>query len=192
LRRTAAPGGGSRSITKIAKELFGKLFRNLCHNDREMVLNAQYHERRWTNDHQSLRILSTDCIHLSHGTKDGRVLPCAKCLSLSKDRVFKKALSVPMPTEENYKYTNRYFRNQILGDHYVNVKGLKTLIEAADGGSPFVEFALGALSGKYDGHEVFLGLVRAMVQKVDRDERGVGMQNFLYAPAWDEFVHIVS
>ncbi len=31
-----------------------------------------------------------------------------------------------------------------------------------------------------------------MVQKVERQERGVGMQNFAYAPAWDEFVHIVS
>ncbi|KAJ3816326.1 hypothetical protein F5880DRAFT_1456516, partial [Lentinula raphanica] len=31
-----------------------------------------------------------------------------------------------------------------------------------------------------------------MVQKVDRAERGVGMQNFRYAPAFDEFVHIVE
>ncbi|EEB98037.1 hypothetical protein MPER_02529 [Moniliophthora perniciosa FA553] len=31
-----------------------------------------------------------------------------------------------------------------------------------------------------------------MVQKIDRKERGVGMQNFQYAPAWDEFVHIVK
>lgn len=31
-----------------------------------------------------------------------------------------------------------------------------------------------------------------MVQKVDRDDRGVGMQNFDFAPAWDEFTHIVA
>lgn len=48
------------------------------------------------------------------------------------------------------------------------------------------------MKGDYDDCEVFLGLVHAMVQKNDRDSRGVGMQNFLYAPAWDEFVHIVS
>ncbi|KAJ7575239.1 hypothetical protein C8J56DRAFT_801931 [Mycena floridula] len=30
-----------------------------------------------------------------------------------------------------------------------------------------------------------------MVQKINQEERGVGMQNFVYAPAWDEFVHIV-
>ncbi|KAK7023575.1 hypothetical protein VNI00_016661 [Paramarasmius palmivorus] len=31
-----------------------------------------------------------------------------------------------------------------------------------------------------------------MVQKIDQKERGVGMQNFQYAPAWDEFIHIVK
>lgn len=49
-----------------------------------------------------------------------------------------------------------------------------------------------ALRGKFDSNEVFLGLVEAMVQKADREERGVGMQNFHYTPAFDEFVHVVS
>lgn len=31
-----------------------------------------------------------------------------------------------------------------------------------------------------------------MVSKLDRDERGVGLQNFHYPPAYDEFVHIVK
>ena len=55
-----------------------------------------------------------------------------------------------------------------------------------------MKFAQGALKGKYDGDKVFLGLIQAMVEKVDRTERGVGMQNFAYAPAWDEFTHIVA
>ena len=58
--------------------------------------------------------------------------------------------------------------------------------------SPLLRFAKGAMKGEYDDHQVFLGLVHAMVQKVDREKRGVGMQNFLYAPAWEEFTHIVS
>jgi hypothetical protein len=58
--------------------------------------------------------------------------------------------------------------------------------------SPFVRFAEGALAGKYEGHKVFTGLVSAMVTKIDKEERNIGMQNFAYAPAWDEFVHIVS
>lgn len=47
------------------------------------------------------------------------------------------------------------------------------------------------LSGKYD-NKVFSGLVHAMVEKLDRDERGVGMQNFRYAPAWDKFCHSIK
>ena len=33
-----------------------------------------------------------------------------------------------------------------------------------------------------------------MVQKHDRDseDRGIGLQNFKYAPAWDEFCHVIN
>lgn len=56
--------------------------------------------------------------------------------------------------------------------------------------TPYVRYAQGALQGKYD-NEVFNGLVEAMVTKADREERGVGMQNFKYAPAYDEFSNLV-
>lgn len=39
---------------------------------------------------------------------------------------------------------------------------------------------------------MFNGLLEAMVQKHDREDRGIGLQNFKYAPAWDEFCHIVN
>jgi hypothetical protein len=58
--------------------------------------------------------------------------------------------------------------------------------------SPFIRFAEGAPEGKYQGYGVFTALVEAMVTKVDKEERGVGMQNFTFAPAWDEFVALVS
>lgn len=34
--------------------------------------------------------------------------------------------------------------------------------------------------------------MQAMVTKMDRDERGVGMQNFRYAPDWDELCHVIQ
>jgi hypothetical protein len=52
-------------------------------------------------------------------------------------------------------------------------------------------YAQGALSRKYDD-KVFSGLVNMMVAKLDRDEFGVGMQNFCYAPAWDELCHTLK
>ena len=45
--------------------------------------------------------------------------------------------------------------------------------------------------GKYD-NKVFHGLMEAIVTKYDREERGVGMQNFRYSPAWDELCHIIQ
>ncbi|KAJ3965299.1 hypothetical protein EV361DRAFT_955152 [Lentinula raphanica] len=192
LGRSAAPGGGSRPLSVISKELFGKSFRSLGPSEREIVLNVQYHERNWTNEHRKMCVYSTSCTQVSSGTKDGRILPCARCLSLLKNNTFQKRITQQVPADENYKYTNHLFRNQILGQHYINTKGLKQLVEAADGGSPFVSFATGVLEGKYKGNDVFLGLVQAMVQKVDHEERGVGMQNFTYAPAYDEFIQIVG
>lgn len=57
--------------------------------------------------------------------------------------------------------------------------------------TPCVRYAQGVLSGTYD-NKVFDGLVEAVVTKHDREERGVGMQNFQYAPAWDEMCHILK
>jgi hypothetical protein len=34
--------------------------------------------------------------------------------------------------------------------------------------------------------------MEAVVTKYDREEHGVGMQNFRYAPAWDEMCHILK
>lgn len=34
--------------------------------------------------------------------------------------------------------------------------------------------------------------MEAVVTKYDREERGIGMQNFHYAPAWDEMCHILK
>lgn len=58
--------------------------------------------------------------------------------------------------------------------------------------TPCVCYAQGVLSGKYEDTNVFGGLVHAMMTKLDREERGVGMQNFCYPPAYDEFMHIVN
>ena len=52
-----------------------------------------------------------------------------------------------------------------------------------------MRYAEGALAGKYN-NEVFIGLLQAIVTKADKEERGVGMQNFSYVPAWEELCHI--
>ena len=53
-----------------------------------------------------------------------------------------------------------------------------------------MKYAIGVLSGKHD-NKLFSGLMQAILSKDDRDDRGVGMQNFKYAPAWEELCHII-
>jgi hypothetical protein len=50
---------------------------------------------------------------------------------------------------------------------------------------PCIHYAQGVINGKYD-NKVFDGLLKAVVNKYDHEEHGVGMQNFCYAPAWDK------
>ncbi|KAF9076318.1 hypothetical protein BDP27DRAFT_1142552, partial [Rhodocollybia butyracea] len=152
--------------------------------EKNEVRDTQQHEHRWQNDHRNLRVFSTQCTNISPTTQiNERQLPCMDCTSLLKLREFRNALRVAMPSNENYQHLNKEYHNEILGEQYAKVKGMSELLNATS--SIFVNFAKGALQGKYDNHDVFLGLVKAMTQKINQDECGVGMQNFYYAPAWD-------
>jgi len=55
----------------------------------------------------------------------------------------------------------------------------------------WVQFAVGAIDGKYDNDQVFLGLIEAMVRKVDWRERKVGNQNFKYAKEVVDFSQLI-
>ncbi|KAJ7909891.1 hypothetical protein B0H13DRAFT_1616161 [Mycena leptocephala] len=191
LRRTGATGGGSRSVFKIAKEKFKKAYSALTKGRQKEVRDTQYHEQKWRNDHANLRIFSTSC-EKTVPAATPRPLPCPPCTALLPRKSFRRALRKKGPAKpENYIFTNQQFRNQVLGELYARIIGLKDIIEHPDAKTtPCIRYAQGVLSGKYN-NEVFNGLVEAMVTKTDRDERGVGMQNFKYAPAYDEFCNVL-
>ena len=62
LGRTGALGGGARSVTKIARQKFRKLFSRLSPKCKREVLDAQIQEHKWQNDHKNNRIFSSDCL----------------------------------------------------------------------------------------------------------------------------------
>ncbi|KAJ7661512.1 hypothetical protein DFH06DRAFT_1089007 [Mycena polygramma] len=194
LQRTGALGGGGRSLTAIAKEKFGKFFASLTAKKKKTVSDAQLHEHQWRNDHANLRVFSTCCKHEVVSASPGsRPLPCSECSSLLGLKNFKQAIRRPAPDDKNYIYVNKKYRNQLLGHIYARSIGLKEIIETSDAkNTPCIKFAQGTLQGKYTEFAVFEDLVEAMVMKVDKLERGVGMQNFKYPPAWDELCHIVQ
>ena len=133
LRRSSAAGRGSRSVTKIAEEVFGKPFLQLSKARKNRIILQQAHEQRWRNDHQGMRVFSMTCTTTCNGysKSDGCPLPCQACTSLLKLHEFQVILNKPMPRNENYRFMNFRFRNPLIGEQYAKVKGLKELLDAA-------------------------------------------------------------
>ena len=158
-----------------------------------------------------MRVFAIVCKKTVTDRPPNHPLPCDECAAILKSRAFKTALQKPTPEDKNFIFTNHRFRSSTLGEIYARTIGLKDLIEkpvstefqADSRGQPVsdlwkdakttacVRYAQGVLSGKYD-NKVFDGLVEAVVTKHNREQRGVGMQNFHYAPAWDELCHILK
>ncbi|KAF8797488.1 hypothetical protein BYT27DRAFT_7237241 [Phlegmacium glaucopus] len=192
LQRTGVLGGGARSLSAIAKEIYNKLFSKLTKEaTRKRVVDTQQHEWQWRNDHANLRVFSTSCQRLVANSAPKRLTPCSDCYNILRSKAFKNAIAKPTPDKKNYIYINHRYRNRLLGGIYAREIGVQEIVESEDArSSPYVRYAQGALSGKYNNN-VFNGLLQAMVSKYDREERGVGLQNFGYAPAWEELCHIL-
>ncbi|KAF4569611.1 hypothetical protein EYR36_009408 [Pleurotus pulmonarius] len=176
LRRSGAMGGGARSLATLSMARFGKVFSELDNEeDRRTIVDEQEGEFKWRNDYNRQCVFSTECERMVEDRAPSRRLPCARCRKLLKDYRFMDVLRKDLPKVEHM------------------TKGLKEIIEAPNPKTtPCIRYALGVLQGKYSTSDVFAGLLSAMVSKLDREERGVGMQNFMYAPAWDEVCHIIK
>ncbi|KAJ3833288.1 hypothetical protein F5878DRAFT_700127 [Lentinula raphanica] len=193
LHRSSALGGGSRSVMKIAHQFFRSPFRNLSKAQKEEVIDQQDSEHTWCNNHRRMNVRSVACMKVSVDVdEDANILPCSECRALMLSKVFRNAIGLKMPDSGKQKYINKRFQNELLAHQWADTNGFKELIESAEKDSIYTRFVLGVISGKYDDEGVFLGLVHAMVQKKDKEERGVGMQNFQYTPEWDQFMHIAS
>ncbi|KAF8161505.1 hypothetical protein B0H34DRAFT_767050, partial [Crassisporium funariophilum] len=187
LKRTGASGGGGRSLPVIAKQLFKRLFSQLSkEKNRKVVVDTQIQEWKWKNDHVNHRVYATHCQQRVIDRSPKPPHPCPECDSVFHSRAFKSAIRKPIPSDKTSKFVNHRFRNPVLGGIFARTIGVREIVEdESAASSPFVRYAQGALSGKYN-NEVFNGLVQAVVTKQDREERGVGLQNFPYAPAWEE------
>ncbi|TFY61742.1 hypothetical protein EVJ58_g4317 [Rhodofomes roseus] len=199
LARTGAHGGGARSTTVIAKELYGQLFGELNDARRLVVNRQQQQEQRWRNDHIRQAVFAVDCKRFipRHLLKEGSVKNaiCVCCIGVNDWNRLKTAFHVPAPNPEHYKFLNHQYRNENLGHLYARTAGLQDLLEGDNESdspldSPFVRFAVGVHQGKYDDHRVFLDMVLGMVEKESRDTRKVGMQNFNHGPALREFANV--
>ncbi|KAJ7828433.1 hypothetical protein B0H13DRAFT_1656278 [Mycena leptocephala] len=197
LLRSGAGGGGARSQTKITEELFpkAKSYESLSTKRKDQVNAQQRQEWQWINDHARTNVFSTQCNKfLPSGSPH---CACVKCVGLLSNHKFKKAIKKLCPEDSNYKYNNQIYCGEALGQLYGKCAGLKDIFEAkvvflhADNKSPALRYAIGVLSGKYKGDDIFGGLLNAMIMKSDKEDRGVGTQGMRYAPQVMEFFHIL-
>lgn len=210
LDRTGALGGGAPSVTTVARDLFGNkaiVYSKLSGTDKEKVDTEQKHRWAWRNDHGFQAVFSATCRKSTSPDTGG---PCLACSQVLRLKSFRNALKVPMPKKDDYRYLNEKYRNASLGTVYTKAHGISGLIQdkvrsfillfpsianimivQSNPRSTFVRFAEMVQDGKFDGDDcaAFLELVKAMVDVEDRNERGVGMQNFKYGPALLEFAH---
>jgi hypothetical protein len=207
LRRTGAEGGGGRSIHIISKERFKTDFKNLSRVQKEEVQATQIAEWMWRNDHSRLRVHATNCERFTSSATLNLSL-CGKCKNLLVTKAFADAIRKKMPEVENLKYNNLQYLNPVLVELYGKAKGLRRIIENKVSNlrhvldqlltinlqdprsTPCIRYAEAILNGEIK-NEVFNDLLEAMCVDLDKTQRGVGLQNFKYAPAWDELCHLI-
>lgn len=54
-----------------------------------------------------------------------------------------------------------------------------------------IRYAQGVAAGKFRDHEVFTGLVKNVLQRLEREEQGKKLTNFRHAPEFDEFMKTI-
>ena len=142
LERTGARGGGGSSVSAISQDLYGKPFYKLSQKRKNQVLLTQMHEWKWRNDHTNEAIFSTQCAKeaiipeplskLKNSTTPvQKPQPCGQCKSLLRFKNFKNALNVSQPSDENYKYLNKRYRNENLAALYGRCTGLREIFEVS-------------------------------------------------------------
>ncbi|KAJ7438890.1 hypothetical protein B0H11DRAFT_2356551 [Mycena galericulata] len=191
LERSGAMGGGARSLTEITGELFPRAssYKNLSAARKQQVDTKQVHEWVWRNDHAQTRVFSTKCKKVLHSASTKSA--CTQCLGVISNGKFKKAISRPCPPDGNFKYNNQAYRGQSIAELYAKCVGLKEIFEAKDTQTPALRYAIGVLSGKYKGDDIFGGLLNGMIIRAEKEEQGVGTQGMRYSPQVQEFWHIL-
>ncbi|CAG8670843.1 2288_t:CDS:2 [Cetraspora pellucida] len=111
--------GDAPPAKQVAQELFLQKFTNetkfsyskLTSNQSKRLNDELSARSKWKIDQECLCIRSSVCE--VYTDQIGRI--CAKCILLTKDQVFKNALSKPIPKPENRHYTPKiYFKNNPL------------------------------------------------------------------------------
>lgn len=142
LGRTGTLGGGSRSDTVIAQQLYGPStkFAALSEAKKEKVRLAQMHDQKWRNEHLLGKVFSVSCQKRvpPFASSTGRALTerelalrsvCTECRAVYALRGFKTAINKSSSKSKNEKFTNKRFQNEALSKVFLRCQGLQVLAD---------------------------------------------------------------
>ncbi|KAJ8090489.1 hypothetical protein PM082_002377 [Marasmius tenuissimus] len=192
LHRTPVAGRGGQDIRKLAKTQYGKSYGDLSPQEKALIVDEQERSHTWENRHEldPPRVFSRRCLREVPETPPLSPQPCTKCAAVYISRTFKNALNHKLPNESKLKHTNKRFRADVVTEISMRILGMKEVLTPDAKKPPHLHYAMGALRGEYSD-EVFDGLTQSYLMKHDKQSRGVGLQNFKYAPAYNKFCHLL-
>ena len=131
IMRTGADGGGARSVTKIADELFNKPYGELSERKKSLVDTAQMHEWSFRFDRLHMAIHLTKCKKVILAPEDDdNPYTCDECLGMyNSDQRLKAGLRKPMPKSEHFKYLNEQYQGKSTAERYAKTQGLLEIIQ---------------------------------------------------------------
>lgn len=139
LKRTPVSGGGGPTTDSVTSQLFpGRAYTSLSGREKNEVRSAQQQRYHWKNQADLQKIFSAACCNTVRVQRETHPVPaCADCMALVSDKTFKTALSVPLPDDENRKYTPKVLIDHAAIDWYGIISGLRDLIDANENVSQF-------------------------------------------------------
>ena len=115
LERAGASGGGGHSIHTITKGKYNKAYCNLTAREKHFVDDLQRLGYQWHRDSNHACVYSTKCLDEVESPSPSSVSACHQCKALLLNCKFLKALRVPKPLPQNYKYVNFKYRHEVYG-----------------------------------------------------------------------------
>ncbi|TFK81466.1 hypothetical protein K466DRAFT_656140 [Polyporus arcularius HHB13444] len=194
LRRSLVSGGGSQSVDAIAQKMYGQPYRDLSDKQKGIVDDTQVQGRRWRNDPFANAIFSVDCAKLVYSAANGTAI-CLPCRNVLGSHPFRSALNKAMKKKDkiHHEHLNKKYQSPTVTNIFARYTGLQSLVlDDTPDSNAFTRLAVGLVEGKYDGYPVVGGLMRGLLERQEREERGVGLQNFHYDSSVVEFANMCS
>jgi hypothetical protein len=94
------------------------------------IKTAERAQVAWSNDHSAGVVFSTKCTSRAIvEIGSSLVLPCNECRKILHLRIFRNALRRLPPKIQNWKYTPKEYRNELLGKAYMRHAGVQEFMK---------------------------------------------------------------